>query len=718
MQWTLEPRPELLRSPDLQSALVRMGIWLFGLVYIGLSAYTGYSEIDVAHFLGLFSALFAVGLALLFGALRWPNSKLRRYASLTVDIVAASLVIQLTREAVSPFYLFYIWIFISAGTRYGRSPLIFASALSVLAYSAVLLSLDHWARHPFEATFFLLLLVALPAYQYALLSKIQQARAEAERANRAKGDFLAVMTHELRTPLTGVIGMSDLLATTELTAEQREYVQAITRSAELLGSLIGDILDLSRIDAKRLQLEDAPFDLRATAKEVCALLAPRAVDKGLELILRVDPRLSAQYLGDSLRVRQILLNLIGNAVKFTEQGEIALDLTARPTEGPLIVPHVLIEVHDTGIGIPTGKLATVFESFRQADESTTRRFGGSGLGTTIARDLTQLMGGAIGVDSEVGRGSRFWVRLPLAEAPGGADGPPPPSRFPGRLVLLCEPNASYQRLVSDLLMSAGARCWTIPEIAMHSDASDEPFDLLIVADAPHALDMDPLLPLIRQLRDRDTPCLCLTYAGRCAEQRGPFCSSQLQKPFLPAELLEAVAALLGTASMSRTEHLVEEAPPAALAASEGAGREAGRVLIAEDNEIAAKVITTFLARLGCSVVRVGDGEAALRAATSERFDMAFVDLRMPKLDGITFTEKYRVGEVDGRLPIIALTANAAKDVQAACLKAGMDDFLSKPVKLETLHQMVRRYGPAAAANRKEPANRNLAVAVDHPSERA
>lgn len=266
-------KPEAFRGPDFQSAVVRLGIWGFSLLYIGVSARTGYYEIDIPYFLALFTFFLVVGLALFVSALMWPKSNFRRYISLLIDILAASLVIQLTREAVSPFYLFYIWIFISAGTRYGRSQLIFATVVSVLAYNAVLLSLDHWSRHPFEAAFFLLLLVALPLYQYALLRRVQEARAEAERANQAKSDFLAFMTHELRTPLTGVIGMSELLATTDLTSEQREQVEAISRSAELLGALIGDVLDLSKIDANKVELEQVPFDVRATVKEVADLPA-------------------------------------------------------------------------------------------------------------------------------------------------------------------------------------------------------------------------------------------------------------------------------------------------------------------------------------------------------------------------------------------------------------------------------------------------------------
>ena len=693
MPWTFGLPPELVARADFQSAVVRLVIWAFGLVYIGLGAYTGHYAVNLPYFLSLFALFLGINITILVSTIQVADSTPRRYLGLLVDILATSLVIQLTREAVSPFYLFYIWIFISAGTRYGRSQLIFATVVSVLAYNAVLLSLNHWSEHPFEATFFMLLLVALPIYQYSLLRRLQRARAEAERANQAKSDFLATMTHELRTPLTGVIGMTDLLETTELNSEQREYVIAISRSAELLGSLIGDILDLSKIDARRLQLEETPFDLRATVKEVCNLMEPQALGKGLELVLRVAPGLPARVIGDPLRTRQILLNLVGNAVKFTEQGEVELSVTPRPAEGPLDRPHLLFEVRDTGIGIPADKIATIFESFRQVDESTTRRFGGSGLGTTIARDLSELMGGAIGVDSTEGHGSRFWVRLPLppSEAPPVATHS---RRLNGLHALIFERNTTYRRLIREELTALGMRCDEAEDIAQLSRLIAQPADVLVVADSPQPVDMNAMLHLFRRTFEETLPCLCLTYAGRHTAQVEQLCTAHLDKPFLIEELIAALADLLepsaATGAQNATATTKVSPRPAPVTRPDA---EPIRILVAEDNAIAAKVIQTFLDRLGFSVVLVENGEEALDAARAGDFDIAFIDLRMPKLDGIAFTRAYRADERDGHLPIVALTANAAEDTKAACLEAGMDDFLSKPVKAEALRQVVARFVP-------------------------
>ncbi|HSQ08331.1 MAG TPA: histidine kinase dimerization/phospho-acceptor domain-containing protein, partial [Chromatiaceae bacterium] len=299
-------RATRMQDPEFQSALVRLAVWVFGAGYISLAALTGYYEVDVPYFLTLLTIFSLVYVGIFVSVLRRPEWNARRYVALSLDIIAISLAIFITREAISPFYLLYIWIFISAGTRYGTRHLVLASVEAVIAYSLVLIALDQWTKHTFEAVFFLLLLVLLPLYQYALLRRVQQAKDEAERANKAKGDFLAFMTHELRTPLTGVLGMTELLKTTSLDGEQREYVQGIANSATVLGALIGDILDFSKIEAERLKLEQAPFDLRAVVRDVGTALESLAVAGGVELICNLAPEVPAAVIGDQLRVRQII----------------------------------------------------------------------------------------------------------------------------------------------------------------------------------------------------------------------------------------------------------------------------------------------------------------------------------------------------------------------------------------------------------------------------
>jgi two-component system, sensor histidine kinase RpfC len=679
-------------NPELQSALVRLGFWVFALSYVGLGAMSGYYQVDSEYYFVLFTVYLVLFGGMLVSILTQAEWRGRRYLGLALDITGTSLAIFLTREAVSPFYLLYIWIFISYGTRYGRSYLAAASVVSVLAYNLVLVALNEWQRHTYEAVFFLLLLVLLPLYQYSLLRKLQAARREAELANKAKGDFLAVMTHELRTPLTGVIGMAHLLQTTRLTPEQREYVDSITGSAELLRGIIGDVLDLSKIEANKLKLESIPFDLRAAILETCNALQGRALEKGLELIVRVARDVPGEVRGDALRVRQILFNLVGNAVKFTDRGEVTISAAVRPAEAGLLKPHLLLEVADTGIGIPREKIAAIFEGFWQADDSTTRRYGGTGLGTTIARDLTRLMGGRIAVESEPAKGTRFSVRLPLLPEGAAQTSDAGGERLVGLKALVYECNPAGRRLIADICTREGMVCRAADDIgrlAALADPAHVP-DILIIADAADRQDLPALLGVFRRVVGRDLPHLFLTYASRRGSHEAEYAGNCLHKPFLPEALVARILQVLGRGEAGiAAPELPEESVPAAagLSAADDAG-----ILVAEDNDIAAKVIKALLAKQGVEVTRVRDGEEALNHARSGCFAAALVDLRMPKLDGIEFTRAYRSEEARGEhLPIIALTADAAEEAKAECLAAGMDDFLAKPIRPEALTDVVRRF---------------------------
>lgn len=672
-------------NPEFQSFLVRLGVWIFGVVYVLLAAVSSQHEVDLRNFLILVSLFAAVYLGLFASVFVRPEWALRRYLTILLDIVAISLGMFFTRT-VSPFNLLYIWIFISAGTRYGIRFLVAATLEAVIAYSIVTVVLDQWRVQPQETLFFLLLLVLLPLYLYSLLRQVRRAKEEAEQANRAKGDFLAFMTHELRTPLTGVIGMSELLKTTQLDPEQRDYAQAISNSAHVLGALIGDILDFSKIDAERLKLEREPFEPRALVREVCGVLGGQALAEGVELICSLASEVPQTVVGDQLRVRQILFNLLGNAVKFTEQGQIEVRVSVRPPEGGVALPHLLLEVKDTGIGIPQEKIEQIFESFSQADASTTRRYGGSGLGTTIARQLTLLMGGAIGADSVLGKGSRFWVRLPLL---GDVlpHAPAPAGRLKGRQALVLEPNQTQRQLACEALRREGAQAHGTSGI--HELGAMAPglghFDLLVIADTPQGLDLARVQAQANALLGGEPPCLYLTYAARrkAVRPQGVRCAP---KPFLAEELVAAAEDLLGP-----VQHPVHNATADSGLAAAGPSAALGiRVLVAEDNAIAAKVITTFLTKMGFAHTRVEDGEQALAEALAGDYDIAIVDLRMPKVDGVEFTRRYRALAPERPLPIVALTANASEDVKQTCLEAGMDDFLAKPVPPELLRATVER----------------------------
>jgi len=681
---------DLRSNPEFQSALIRLAIWLFAATFIGLGGATQYYQVDSADYFWLFGAYLIIFLGLLVSVIRHPVWEARRYFGLVVDVSATSFAIFLTSEGISPFYLLYIWIFVSYGTRYGKRHLMVASLLSVLSYNFLLVLMGEWQQHTFEAAFFLFLLLVLPLYQYSLLRRLHEAKLEAEGASKAKGEFLSAITHELRTPLSGILGMAQLLESTRLAPEQDEYVDSILASAGHLGALIHDVLDVSKIEGGMLHLERFPLDFSRLLRGVCSGLSAQALDKEIELICWVDSKIPVAIKGDELRLRQILFNLVGNAIKFTDSGEVLVRARMASADQDMDQPHIYVEVVDTGMGIAEEKLGQVFDRFWQADSSSTRHHGGSGLGTTIARDLVELMGGTIGVQSAAGQGSTFWLKLPLLDK---AEQSPPvkrPDSLKGRQVLVFETNANSLRAVSDACTVAGAEVRPIETIGALTAAIIEaeegtPADIAIIADSPGGQDVMRIASLFREHLGARFPIVYLGYNSRFSAGRRCSCR-QLSKPFIPNQLWRALEAALRLESAN---------DPWIFAGQKEIISEDGdevRVLLAEDNEINAKVISTLLADAGCLVTLAKDGREALDITQEREFDIALVDLHMPQMDGFEFTRTYRQSESQGRrLPIVALTVNSAEEKKAACLEAGMDDFLNKPVESDKLMSMVEQY---------------------------
>jgi len=679
---------ELRSSQEFQSALVRLAVWVFMVSFIGLAGWWDYYRVNWQEYLLYFGAHLVWFVGILVSVVKDPTPHVvRRYASMLADLSGTTFCIYLGGEPLSPFYLLYIWVFVSQGTRFGKTALTAASIGSVLAYSIVLTLLDGWQRHGMEAIFLLLLLVVLPMYEYVLLRRLHEARQAAESANQARGNFLATMTHELRTPLSGVVGMSRLLGSTRLDPEQREYVESLTSSANMLQALIGDILDLSKIDARKLELKPAPFDLRRSISEVASALANQTLDKGVELIIDVDPDVPSEVYGDQLRFRQVLFNLVGNAVKFTEQGHVLIQASISDARPELPRRHLHVAVKDTGIGIPRDKLDRIFENFWQADRSTTRQYGGTGLGTAIARDLARLMKGDIGVESIEGRGTTFWVCLPfLGHAELDNSRPRPSSSLQGRTALLLEASQEQRAVMEQACRDAGMRYVSVDQadklgraLESHSGA----LDLVVLADDRRGLDLEGLARTVEKLRGEPLPTVFIHYARRPISALADN-TVELAKPFVTPVLWDAMAMAVGSQidSQLNPSVLLNTVP-------EGTG---ARVLVAEDDSINAKLMDSLLRKAGHEVVLVRDGQRALEAALAEPFDLALVDLRMPRMDGVDFTRAYRAQEQQGqRLPIVALTANAAEDARAECMEAGMDDFLTKPVDPELLDRLLRRH---------------------------
>lgn len=680
---------EVRSSQEFQSAVIRLSIWAFMLPLLALARYVGDYSFTWDQYLLLFGVHLVWYGGILISTLYRPQLwRMRTYLSILADLSGTTGTIYLTGDASGPFYLLYAVSFLSQGMRYGKTNLLIASLCSLLAYAIVAALLGDWRTQTLEVGFVALVLVVLPAYEYSLLRKLQIAKQAAESANRARGDFLATMTHELRTPLSGVIGMAGLLKRTRLDDEQREYLDSINTSAGVLQSLIGDILDLSKIDAGKLELKPAEFNLREAINETCWALSNQAVDKGVELVCRVAPELPERVLGDELRFRQVLFNLIGNAAKFTEHGHVCVHAQVMPGDADVAEPHLRVSISDTGIGIETHRLKHVFDSFWQADPSSTRRYGGTGLGTAIARDLTRLMGGQIGVVSESGHGSTFWVKLPFLRV-AGARPPQPPAVLRGVRALVFEQNAESAQAIVETCEAAAMRTEVVNNIdqldALGPTADAGGRRLVLVVDEPEGLDLERIASLVRRLLGDDTPLVYLHYPRR-ATGFADTAAGRAFKPVNPVQLWRAMADAVGPGEVAAdADHLTPVADEADSAA--------GHVLVAEDDSINAKLIMNLLGRAGCRVTLVHDGRAALEAAGKQHFDLAFIDLRMPHMDGIDFTQAFRLRETPGtHLPIIALTANAAEDARAECLRAGMDEFVTKPVDPQILEELLLRYG--------------------------
>ena len=655
---------------------------------LAFARYVGDYDFTWNQYLLLFGVHLVWYSGLLVSTLRRPELRRgRTYLAILADLSGTTGTLFLTGDATGPFYLLYAVSFLSQGMRYGPTNLLIASVCSLVAFAVVAAVLGDWRTQTLEVGFVALVLVVLPAYEYTLLRKLQKAKQDAETANRARGDFLATMTHELRTPLSGVIGMSGLLKRTRLDEEQRDYVDSINASAGVLQSLIGDILDLSKIDAGKLELKPRTFALRESLNETCWALSNQALDKDLELVCRVSPDLPEQVLGDELRFRQILLNLIGNATKFTEHGHVCVYARAEPADRDLDEPHLRIEIQDTGIGIAVERIPHVFDSFWQADLSSTRRHGGTGLGTAIARDLTRLMGGVIGVDSVEGQGSTFWVKLPFLHAKDAA-APSPPPELKGAHALVFEHNSESARAIVETCEAAGMRADVVGDIDQLGALSNEPVGderrLVLVVDAPRGLDLERVGNLVRRLLGTDTPMVYLHYPRR-KTAFSDAAAARAFKPINSVQLWRAMADVVnpGTASAIDPVDLERETPDLLTV---------GHILVAEDDSINAKLISNLLRKAGCRVTLVGDGVEALEAARAAEFDLALIDLRMPRMDGLDFARAYREQEPAGHhLPIIALTANAADDARAECMRVGMDDFVTKPVDPQLLQELILRY---------------------------
>jgi two-component system sensor histidine kinase RpfC len=696
-------RARLAARPDTEheQAIVRLVVAALLVLYLlrNIPAREGTLVLYVA------SAHFAIGALVLLRVLTSSTvSHVRRVLALTADFATVTYYMAYFGESAAPLFLLYIWMTFANGFRFGKRYLILSLALGVAGFSTVLWWSEFWRAHHTMGFGLLFGFGALSLYVQSLVTKLFDALARAEAANQAKRRFISVVSHEMRTPLNAIIGMADLLRDTSLNREQADMLQTLRGSARVMLGLVEDVLDFSKIEAGKLALENSDFDLHALVNSTCRIIAAQAQAKNVDFVVSIMPEVPPAVRGDPHHLRQILINLAGNAVKFTEKGSVTMHVSAQGETDAKV--RLKFSVRDTGIGIPPEAQARIFESFAQGEQSTTRRFGGTGLGTTIAKQLVELMGGRIGLESAVGLGSTFWFEIDLTkqtERTGVVGG----ELAGARVMLIGFPAGELEGLEAAL---AG---WGATPIAVKgieqgvarlvSEISVErPYHSAIIYAQGEYLQLaqrfrraapDPAPATILAVsREADAPRFDVLSAGFAAVLELPFDKRRLFNVLHSVSAGEEVGA-----GVVRLEDYARRI----------AGARKLRVLVADDNPTNREVIGKILERGGHDVTLVNDGEQALDAIENSRFDVVLLDRNMPRMGGMEALRAMRLMFQGGEQPPIAiLSADATPEARQECLDAGASAFLAKPIEAARLLEEIQGWaGEPARPVRVEPASR-------------
>lgn len=655
---------------------------------------------------------FTVCAVLIFAHMLWrPGlSFIRRMTAMAVDLGALSLGMHFGGELTSVLYPAYLWIIFGNGFRFGVPTLLVAAAAGISGFAAVIATTEYWNVNIRLSAGLLLGLLVLPAYAATLIKKLERSRRAAEEASRAKSLFLASVSHELRTPLNAVIGMTDLLVDTNLDDEQRDMARTAGASGRSLLGLIDELLSFSRLEAGKMPTEIVDFDLHDVLAQARGMLTAQARAKRLRLALHVTPRTPYRLRGEARQIRDVLVNLIGNAVKFTEVGGVVASVDVVTSRSGR--PRLRFEVSDTGIGIAPDARARIFESFTQADETIINSHGGTGLGLAICRQLVELNGGEIGVSSELGVGSTFWFELDFDFAAAVSD-----EAAPAAFVVALAPATGRADALADEIAAAGYAAEPAVDLrAAHRLMRAERRAggrRVVVVDARDAeVDAEALASAVRAADEDENVEILILDAAAAPEL--PDVELRLLAASIAAEpTREQLAAMLRLASLGAVGRIaVEEAPRPNVVAGEGRSLA---ILVAEDNRTNQKVITKILERAGHQIRIAENGELALDALTERAFDLVLMDVNMPVLDGVECTKLYRFASLGKpHVPIVALTADATAEARDRCLEAGMDACLTKPIEPARLLAMIEEIcgGGAGQATAEAEAASAASVEVD------